>query len=121
MGLDMYAFETRTPIAEVDFESPNERLNIARWRKHPNLHGWMEALYYRKGGVAEDFNCVRVRLDAADIDALEDAVLNNRLPITTDRFYGESGPERVNDDLWFVRTARADIANGWFIYYEPNW
>ena len=38
MGLDMYAY--------VGTEGQCE---LAYWRKHPNLHGWMEKLWESKG------------------------------------------------------------------------
>jgi hypothetical protein len=71
MGLDMYAFVTaEKPLATVDFETfHSERLHY--WRKHPNLLGWMEALYREKRGSAEKFNCVYVLLSAEDLDRLE--------------------------------------------------
>ncbi|MCA3352571.1 MAG: hypothetical protein INF97_18455 [Roseomonas sp.] len=65
MGLDMYAFATRTaPAAPVDFKADHSQ-ELAYWRKHPNLHGRMEHLYRAKGGTAEDFNCVNLQLDVA--------------------------------------------------------
>src|ERR1700738_2892190 len=71
MGLDMYAFTTtEKPPALADFEiSQSERLHY--WRKHPDLHGWMEALYREKHGSAESFNCVNLALTADDLDRLE--------------------------------------------------
>ena len=50
MGLDMYAYKTRQTIPAIDFEDPNDAVEIYYWRKHPNLHGWITALYQRKGG-----------------------------------------------------------------------
>ena len=48
MGLDMYAMTTHEkPSAPVDFEA-GESLALHYWRKHPNLHGWMESLYRAK-------------------------------------------------------------------------
>jgi hypothetical protein len=41
----------------VDFEV-KEANELHYGRKHPNLHGWMEALYYAKGGAADTFNSV---------------------------------------------------------------
>ena len=67
MGLDMFAFTTEEEIPAVDFSEDIASDEIFRWRKHPNLHGWMERLYEAKGGTADSFNCVPVRLDAADI------------------------------------------------------
>jgi hypothetical protein len=36
-----------------DFE-PGASRELAYWRKHPSLHGWMEHLFRAKGGTAED-------------------------------------------------------------------
>jgi len=93
---------------------------VAYWRKHPNLHGWMEALYQRKGGT-ELFNCKTVRLDATDIDALEKVVNDNNLPHTTGFFFGESLPEAVECDRAFIAAARAALAEGCCVYYAAWW
>src|ERR1039458_672982 len=87
MGLDMYAYATEDAtsakeVLDLDLENREE---FFYWRKHPNLHGWMEALYRSKGGTAESFNCVPVRLDPADLDALEAAVKEDALPETAGR------------------------------------
>jgi hypothetical protein len=71
MGLDMYAFATAEQLAgSVDFtaEAASE---IYYWRKHPNLHGWMERLYRNKGGKEDSFNCVNIQLTADDLQRLE--------------------------------------------------
>ena len=51
MGLDMYAYSTQQVIPPVDFEMPEDAQQIAQWRKHPNLHGWMHTLYLHEGGA----------------------------------------------------------------------
>jgi len=121
MGLDMNAFITETDIAEVDFAFPKDSLEIAYWRKHPNLHGWMEELYRDKGGSAATFNCVNLRLDATDIDALELVVLADVLPLTTGFFFGESTPEDKADDLAFIAKARELLAQGKAVFYSAWW
>lgn len=70
MGLDMYAMVTNEePESPVDFKV-GAATELHHWRKYPNLCGWMEALYFEKGG-AEVFNCTLVILTAADLDRLE--------------------------------------------------
>jgi hypothetical protein len=39
----------------------DDTIELAYWRKHPNLQGWMQELYYEKGGEGE-FNCVDLEL-----------------------------------------------------------
>ncbi len=71
MGLDMYAFTTNEVLdTPVDFKVDGY-VDVHYWRKHPNLHGWMENLYREKGGKDETFNCVNLQLTADDLDRLE--------------------------------------------------
>ncbi len=120
MGLDMFAYKTTDPIAEVDFKAHEGDEQIAYWRKHPNLHGWMEALYHRKGGT-QKFNCATLRLDAADIDALEQAINENGLPHTTGFFFGQSEPDDNETDRTFIAAARLALAEGYSVYYDSWW
>src|ERR1700676_3585747 len=102
MGLDMYAFTTtEKPTTPVDFEiSHGERLHY--WRKHPDLHGWMEALYREKNGGAEPFDCVNLALAAGDLDRLEADIRKGRLPHTEGFFFGNSDGSELEDDLAFI-------------------
>jgi hypothetical protein len=123
MGLDQFAFAFRADIvgdvqADLPIE-PEERIHT--WRKHPNLHGWMEQLYRTKGGRMDSFNCTTVRLDSADLDALEQAINDNALPETVGFFFGQSTPERKDDDLAFIAKARAVIARGLVVFYDSWW
>jgi hypothetical protein len=126
MGLDQYAFsvEKHHVTAEVDFSTdfPKDDVDeIAYWRKHPNLQGWMQRLYRKKGGESANFNCVPVVLEASDLDALEHDVLNDLLPETIGFFFGMSSPEDKEDDLKFIEKARAAIQSGRVVYYSSWW
>ena len=120
MGLDMYAYITRNVIGSVDFKIPDDAVKIAYWRKHPDLHGWMEALYTVNGGC-QVFNCQCVQLDKADIDALEIAVNRGELPLTSGFFFGESLPDDKADDLLFISAARDALAAGYRVFYYSWW
>jgi hypothetical protein len=120
MGLDMYAFTTAEDIDAVDFNEPSDCAELFYWRKHPNLHGWMEELYRDKGGDAE-FNCVGVRLDADDLDALEKVVNLGRLPETQGFFFGESDGTEKAHDLEFIRLARDALGKDLAVYYTSWW
>ena len=49
MGLDMYASTTKRCLkSSVDFSCGDADQVIHQWRKHPNLHGWVENVYRRK-------------------------------------------------------------------------
>jgi hypothetical protein len=126
MGLDMYAFSTKAkPKTEVDFETKNfePQDEVAYWRKHPNLHGWMQNLYDMKGGTSSDFNGDCVVLDNEDLDNLEADIREGNLPDTSGFFFGESsnGDEENENDLLFVTKAREAISEGKTVYYTSWW
>jgi len=122
MGLDMYAYATEeTPLAAVDFSEPQKMQELHYWRKHPNLHGWMEALYKAKGGSNPDFNLDPVTLTAADLDVLEAAIRGEELPETSGFFFGQSDGSEQEDDLDFVQKGRAAIGEGKTVFYLAWW
>ena len=125
MGLDMYALSTKAkPETDVDFSTKNfEQEEIQYWRKHPNLHGWMQNLYDAKGGTSDTFNGDCVVLDSEDLDNLEQDIKDGNLPDTSGFFFGESANnDEENDyDLLFVTKAREEIKNGNTVYYTSWW
>jgi hypothetical protein len=121
MGLDMYAFTTSQNIPPTDFDEPEDSAQLFYWRKHPNLHGWMEELYLQSGGKNRNFNCAAVRLEAAHLDALEKDVFKDALPPTTGFLFGESRPEEKQRDLEFVRKAREALKAGKRVFYTSWW
>jgi hypothetical protein len=123
MGLDMYAHKTKAiPVDSVDFGTNNfNSQELHYWRKHPNLHGWMENLYYTKGGNEDSFNCTNVLLSLDDLNNLEDDINNGNLPDTSGFFFGESDDGRMVDDLEFVRKAKEAITEGYSVYYSSWW
>jgi len=130
MGLDQYAvlftaeeagdIETDIPWGEEEIWESQPRL-LQDWRKHPNLHGWMEELYRKKGGQREKFNNATVRLRLEDIDRLEQAVTADALPKTTGFFFGRSFPEHKAEDLEFIAKAREALGKGFAVFYDSWW
>ena len=123
MGLDMYAYKTKATINEAtDFSDQNlDSTEIAYWRKHPNLHGWMENLYYDMGGKADSFNCVNMKLDLDDLENLKEAIENDELPSTGGFFFGAIDGSERNEDLEFVDKAIEAINEGYSVYYNSWW
>ncbi len=123
MGLDQYAHA---------IDNNGEKEELAYWRKHPNLQGWMENLWHNKGcpGRPEepnslgmsDFNCIPVELDHSDLDDLENAIDNNKLPSTVGFFFGSDSDDHYKEqDLEFVRKAREALDAGLIVEYSSWW
>ena len=130
MGLDMYAFRVKAEDVINDFNIRDDSMGrkepleeLAYWRKHHDLHGWMERLYRAKGGDKESFNCVPVRLTEFDLDQLLHDVLNHALPETQGFFFGTNPPddESMKNDIEFITNARIAIADGDAVYYDSWW
>jgi hypothetical protein len=127
MGLDQYAYYCDAEAlgdAKVDFQVDElDATEFCYWRKHPDLHGWMEKLYRDKGGTDESFNCTQVRLDINDLDLLEADLKSLSLPTTTGFFFGKSSYDEwaIERDLEFIRNARNHILHGRAVYYTSWW
>jgi hypothetical protein len=150
MGLVMYAYSSaregqheeyytsaRFNIVAGEYEPTASRpMSIAKWDKHPNLHGWFEKLWNCKNGIplsqsqrfeenkypAQCFNQVEVELTWEDLDQLELAIKNNKLPITTGFYFGKSADDHYKEtDLKFIQAARADLFIGLKVFYNSSW
>ena len=123
MGLDQYAMARKgeSKTDEEGFEYYEDSMELAYWRKHPNLQGWMQDLWYTKGGEGE-FNCVDLELEAEDLDLLEESLDEEALPETTGFFFGtDSGDYYAEQDREFIREARAAIKQGYTVVYNSWW
>ena len=140
MGLDMYAYVGRPgqqseyyekAIWDNDikeFTSPiSKPVEIAYWRKHPNLHGWMEQLWERKGmpntgNKDATFNGIELELTWDDLDELELAIRHNQLPNTQGFFFGNPADSHYYEqDLEFVNNAKAEVFLGLKVFYNSSW
>jgi len=136
MGLDMYAYVAARENQQRDYYATSEfneetkeygsatvpkPREIAYWRKHPNLHGWMRQLWIQKGFTG-DFNGDELELTWDDIEQLEQAIKNKELPGTSGFFFGNDADEHYyEDDLQFVRAARAELFLGLRVFYNSSW
>ena len=133
MGLDQYAY--------AHFGT-SEKEELAYWRKHNRLHGWMEDLYRDRGnavteeGFGNSFNCVPVQLTLSDLEQLEAHIVDKKLPETGGFFFGDDSFKWDNEDgkpfkegdyhyketdLKFIEDARKAIAQGKEVYYDSWW
>ena len=123
MGLDQYAMARKgeSKTDEEGFEYYEDGMELAYWRKHPNLQGWMQDLWYTKGGEGE-FNCVDLELEAEDLDLLEQSLDEEALPETTGFFFGtDSSIHYAEQDREFIVQARAAIKQGYTVVYSSWW
>ena len=142
MGLDMYAYVAARDGQQKEFWADGEfdpetgnyvndkvtkPIEIAYWRKHPNLHGWMEELWRSKGcPMADDedsmFNGVELELTWEDIDMLEEDIEQGALPGTSGFFFGDPADDYYReDDLKFIQEARAQLFLGLRVFYNSSW
>lgn len=127
MGLDQYVDRVKANLVGdgmTDVKLPEEAAEpVWRWRKHPNLQGWMEQAYRDNGGKDERFNCVNVRLTAEVLDALEKDIKAKALPSTDGFFFGqdEDSDEEVAEDLRAIEACRKSIQEGYKVFYSSWW
>ena len=140
MGLDQLAFKRRSITAAKD-----EAENIAEWRKHPNLQGWMERLwrkqkygdpanpdpktgegYSNQTYMGDPFNQEEVELTLDDIKRLRldinNKTLNGGYGDTTGFFFGYSSDEFYREtDIDFCDKAEAALNKGYKVIYYSWW
>jgi hypothetical protein len=114
MGLDMYLNKRLADNTSLE--------NIGGWRKHANLHGYMESLYRARGGT-DDFNCIPLELTKDDCEKI--------LALSKDReegfetaegfFWGQSYPEHNEETIEHMEEALEAIKLGYTIYYDSWW
>lgn len=132
MGLDQYQYAYAAAKSVTEERTFAEQVEIAYWRKHPNLQGWMEQLWKEKNPdaiVSSDestwgsiFNGVELELTWEDLDRLEADIKANQLPHTTGFFFGSPSDDYYREqDLEFVRKARAEIFTGLKVFYNSSW
>jgi len=112
--------ETTRDFVNKTVTKPRE---IAYWRKHPNLHGWMEQLWQKKNPEdVSSFNGIELELTALDLDELEQVLLDSRLPYTQGFFFGNPADNHyLDNDLAFVQSARAELFMGLRVFYNSSW
>ena len=136
MGLDMYAYAAVRAGQQKEFwdtaelaQGSNEYESkivarpreIAYWRKHPNLHGWFRAEWESLGNSGS-FNGDELEITWDMLERLEYDVVNGELPQTQGFFFGNnSDADYYNNDLEFIKNARAELFMGLKVFYNSSW
>jgi hypothetical protein len=136
MGLDQYAYVAAKAGAMNEYYSQSGSLaegtvskprELAYWRKHPNLQGWMRRLWEAKGQPNDSdqgFNGDELELTWEDIDRLEHDIKSGAMAglETTGFFFGNPADDIYREaDLEFVRNARAELFMGLRVFYNSSW
>lgn len=122
MGLDQYMY---TASKEgTNYDDPSRR-ELGYRRKHPNLQGYMEALWAKRNPNDVEhisFNGVELELTWDDLEDLEKAINEGLLPQTTGFFFGEDSDEYYKQqDLDFIKKAKTEIFCGFKVFYNSSW
>ena len=138
MGLDQYAYAA-AKAGQQDAYYDDENYDkddadptkigppreLAYWRKHPNLQGWMERLWHQKQSDAAEqtsFNGIELELTWEDLERLEQDVIASNLPSTSGFFFGNESDDYYRDtDLEFIRNAKAELFMGLKVFYNSSW
>ena len=144
MGLDMYLssriyhsgitydenkkMRVRKHEIVEGFKKKATEIEIAYWRKHPNLHGYIVKTF-NKG----DDNCRPIELTPENLNQIADAIEKNELPYTEGCFFGSSEDHEKQKEInikvfrdastWLKKKLVEKSQHGdWFsIHYEASW
>lgn len=139
MGLDQYAYcaakagqyseyyEGEGEFVDGEWTVPgrSKPREIAYWRKHPNLQGWMEQLWQKRNpDDTSSFNGVELELTWQDLDQLEKDIQAGSVANlqTSGFFFGNPKDDYYRDhDLEFIKRARAELFSGLKVFYNSSW
>lgn len=117
-----YDKETNQWVSKV-----SKPIEIAYWRKHPNLHSWFERLWASRCSEeerGESFNGIELELTWEDIDQLEADIELGKLKDlkASGFFWGDPSDEYYHeDDIKFIKEARAQLFLGLKVFYNSSW
>jgi hypothetical protein len=121
---------------EGDYDAYYENKNVAKprelayWRKHPNLQGWMEQLWLKKGGIdtggawGSSFNGIELELTWDDLNQFEQDIKNGVVASLDIKgfFFGTPKDDYYrNQDLQFIADAKAELIIGLKVFYNSSW
>lgn len=127
MGLDMWIFGrehrvwTNDPDA-TDLVESGDDLELAYWRKHPNLHGYIVKQF--AGGVDK---CQNIPLTATDLLDIIEASRSRQLPHTEGFFFGVSNMDEDEIELDVMQLSKVldwlkeDTSLLRTVHYQASW
>ena len=124
MGLDQYAYVIKRDYNDENSTETTVKTEFFTWRKHNALEGYMAELYAAKTGDHSEFNCKKLTLVESDLNELEKAVKEDKLPTTKGFFFGadtQLDQVQKEKDLKFIKEARAYLEEGYTLGYTSWW
>lgn len=139
MGLDQYAYcaakngqyneyyEADGEFVDGEWTVPGKTKprEIAYWRKHPNLQGWMEQLWRKQNpNNTSRFNGIELELTWQDLDQLEKDIQTGSVANlqTSGFFFGNPSDDYYREhDFEFIKRARAELFSGLKVFYNSSW
>lgn len=122
MGLDQYLYAGD----EVDGTYEDGRRKgeeIGYWRKHPDLHAHIEAIWRAKGNEGE-FNCVSCELTKEQVEHI--IVCSHKRSFgehdgTTGFFFGQTGDYQHEETIKIMTDALGHLLGGKKVWYSSWW
>lgn len=116
MGLDAYFIEAESC---EDLKEEGKHNEIAYFRKHSDLQGWMCELWESKGNNPdeEDFNCIPLELSVEDIDNLQAYAEGKDQKKHSGFFWGSSCQEDWEKTVSICPKLKNSINEGKKVFY----
>lgn len=116
MGLDMYFYASADP----SFKEESTIHTVKYFRKHSDLHGFLEDMWYRKGNTSE-FNCEMMPLTMEDLEEIEKFAAQKDHPKRTGFFWGSSQEEDWEETRDLIPRLKNLLKSGLSVAYYPLW
>lgn len=117
MGLDMYFYSV--PKGQEPSEGKGEE--IFYFRKHSDLHGWLEKQWHENLGRSEEFNCVYMEITPDILSRLKDYLNNPAKEKCRGFFWGESTEENWRETRELIPRLEEIINSGDRVFYYSWW
>jgi hypothetical protein len=121
MGLDMYLYaQEKTENPSPDIEA--EKIELGYWRKHRNLHRFVEEKWRDATGSEEDFNCIPFPLSKElCIEILQHSTNRDFPEGKSGFFFGTSTPYDDEYTIGVMHQALTYISKGYEVIYNSWW
>ena len=96
-------------------------IEVAYWRKHPDLHCFIEDIWRKKKpkeAANNSFNCIYFKLSKKDLKAILKATKNRKMVKRTGFFFGYSSDYQYKETIKIFKDALEQVDKYDFYYYS---